>query len=416
MSDIIVQPNNQLQSEQKQNISEHKCVCQECKHEIVVGGEYYGANKDVKYRSFVFTSYDEKLPDFDDEEHKKALAWVVAKLEICPTTGRKHWQGAGTPKCQIKFSRLRKLLGNLVWIDRMRGTHKQAKDYVYKKESAAGEPMEWGRMPEPGVATEFRAACLEVLAGKRKAISYIEENPMLYHQYGRTLEAAEVQHHKRSLPRNVLAKENLNIMQQYVLQLALKPFEDRLVHWIVDEKGGAGKSAMIRYLIVNHGATLLGLSYKDAAEAYDKQPIVCFDIERDTKEEFVPYSLFEALKNGMIFSGKYHGVTKIFDPPHVFIFANRHPNKEKLSQDRWRICDVENIIYSNNEMKDEEDEPEFIPDSPQLEWNELPPVPRQDLIEVEPPSILVRQQGIYRTYALNNEDRNRLQREMIEID
>lgn len=410
MSDIIIPQLNNILSENKQNI----CVCQDCQHHRQAENGQQNANRDIKYRSFVFTSYDEKLPDFNDEEHKKLFTWICVKQEKCPSTGRLHWQGCGTPKNQIKFGRLRKLLGDKVWIDKMRGTHKQARDYVAKKETAVGDILEFGHMPEPGISTEFRLACAEVLAGKRKAIDFIEDNPILYHTYGRTLEAAEIQHHKRNLPKNVLAKENLNIMQQYVLDLALKPKEDRLIHWIVDEKGGAGKSAMIRYLIVNHGATLLGLSYKDSAEAYDKQGIVCFDIERDTKEEFIPYALFEALKNGMIFSGKYHGVTKIFDPPHVFIFANRHPNKEKLSQDRWRIVDTQNIIYCNNEMKDE---PDFIPDSPQLEWNELPPVPHQELIEeIPPPSRLERQQGLYRTYALTNEERNRIQREMIEID
>lgn len=383
--------------------SEHvQCHCEDCKHER----DAQNMNGDVRFRSFVATCYDEKLPDYDDEEHKKAFAWIVYQQETCPTTGRKHWQIGGTPRKQIRFKLLRKLLGDKVWIDKMRGTHKQVKDYCSKSDTAiAGTFREYGKMPEPGISTEFKIACLEVLAGKRRAIEYIEENPMLYHMYGRTLEAAELQHHKKSKPRNVLTKENLNFMQSKVLELALKPLEDRTVHWIVDEKGGAGKSALIRYLIVNHGATLLGLSYKDSAEAYDKQGIVCFDIERDTKEEYVPYALFEALKNGMIFSGKYHGVTKIFDPPHVFIFANRRPDESKLSQDRWRIIDCSSLL---EQMSDELNEP----DSPQLEWNEIPAPPqlqRQD-------AYIFNGGWIRRTHALTDEQRRNIQREMIEID
>lgn len=388
----------------EQSILEHKeCHCDNCRHESIVNS----MNKDTRYRSFVATVYDEKLPDMDDEVHRKLFAWIVYQQETCPTTGRKHWQLAGTPRNQIKFSRLRELLGVKVWVDKMRGSHAQCKAYCSKTDTAiAGSFREFGKMPEPGVMVEFRLAIAEVLAGKRKAISYIEENPQLYHVYGRTLEAAELQHHKKSKPSKVLAKENLNLMQKYVLELALKPSEDRLVHWIVDEKGGSGKSAMIRYLIVNHNATLLGLSYKDSAEAYDKQPIVCFDIERQTKEEYIQYGLFEALKNGMIFSGKYHGVTKIFDPPHVIVFANRRPDESQLSQDRWRIVDTQNIVY--NEMKDD-----------------LPPIPHHlEELEFPPPIPMERQSGYYwpsniglvRTNAMTDEERNRLQREAIEID
>ena len=49
------------------------------------------------------------------------------------------------------------------------------------------------------------------------------------------------------------------------------------------------------------------------------------------------YGLAEDLKDGVLLSGKYQSVSKIFEVPHVIFFANVEPDYSKLSRDRYNI-------------------------------------------------------------------------------
>jgi len=48
----------------------------------------------------------------------------------------------------------------------------------------------------------------------------------------------------------------------------------------------------------------------------------------------------EELKDGVLFSGKYESKTKIYDIPHVIVFANFLPKENALSKDRLKIIDL----------------------------------------------------------------------------
>jgi len=80
-------------------------------------------------------------------------------------------------------------------------------------------------------------------------------------------------------------------------------------------------------------------SYKDIAYAYKKQKNVIFDYSR-SQSEYFNYMAMEALKNGEMFSGKYHSHQVIFSPAKVLVFANYPPDVSKLSQDRWDIYKI----------------------------------------------------------------------------
>jgi len=76
-------------------------------------------------------------------------------------------------------------------------------------------------------------------------------------------------------------------------------------------------------MAIKHKATVLNNgAFNDIAMALPNDPkIVIFNFSRGL-EERVNYNAIEAVKDGLIFSGKYESKTKIFNSPHVVIFCN----------------------------------------------------------------------------------------------
>ncbi|WAR27255.1 MREP-like protein [Mya arenaria] len=77
------------------------------------------------------------------------------------------------------------------------------------------------------------------------------------------------------------------------------------------------------------------------AHAYNCEKIVVFDFAR-CMQEFVNYSIIEAIKNGLIFSPKYESKSLQFKEPAVIVFANDVPCLKQLSEDRWNLMTIEN--------------------------------------------------------------------------
>lgn len=112
--------------------------------------------------------------------------------------------------------------------------------------------------------------------------------------------------------------------------------DNRTVHWYVDVDGGKGKTTFCRGYKEKKLFYTTGGKYADIFYAYEYQPVVVFDLTRE-KMDSVPYGAMEALKNGLVFSGKYESQQKRFKSPWVIVMANFWPDRSKLSMDRWRI-------------------------------------------------------------------------------
>lgn len=73
-------------------------------------------------------------------------------------------------------------------------------------------------------------------------------------------------------------------------------------------------------------------------------------------EGALSYASIEAIKDGLVFSGKYEGGFRLFPKPHIVIFSNWYPDLAKLSLDRWDIrhltprLNEEPILVRENEM------------------------------------------------------------------
>ena len=116
--------------------------------------------------------------------------------------------------------------------------------------------------------------------------------------------------------------------------------DDRSIIWIVDKEGNKGKSFLSFYLRMHYNAFRVTGNVKttDFAFAYNEEPIVIFDLARDS-EGAVNYHLMEEIKNGSLWSPKYESSVKNFHHSTVIVlvFSNFEPNYSKLSYDRWRM-------------------------------------------------------------------------------
>lgn len=153
--------------------------------------------------------------------------------------------------------------------------------------------------------------------------------------------------------------------------------DDRKICFIVDEKGGAGKSALGRILMTKYKCWYsTGGKFNDLACSY-KEPdykIAIFDLTRNVDRDFHPYSFAEALKNGIFASNKYNSVCKQIIPPKVIWFMNQYPSEDRLSEDRYCV----HRLTANTDMRMlEQSVPQNEPDRP-----DPPIVSTQDLLDM----------------------------------
>jgi len=145
----------------------------------------------TRYRGFCFTSFADEEPDF-----RECMKYLCYSPETCPTTGRHHWQGyfylfdqktlsaaAKIYKCAVK--------GAIGTADENR-TYCGAKDYIKNGKVKLANPMfkEFGTMPCQGKRCDLDAIKDEIIAGK-SVDELCVERPIIFHQYGRTLERIE---------------------------------------------------------------------------------------------------------------------------------------------------------------------------------------------------------------------------------
>ena len=126
------------------------------------------------------------------------------------------------------------------------------------------------------------------------------------------------------------------VWQEALITLLKRPAHDRWIFWVYDDKGGAGKSRLTKYLCCEMNAIEVAGRAQDIAYAYQSQPIVLFDIARATKFEACNdlWEAAEKLKDGRIFSSKYMSKTKAFRSPHVVFFSNMRAPPGIWSADR----------------------------------------------------------------------------------
>lgn len=136
--------------------------------------------------------------------------------------------------------------------------------------------------------------------------------------------------------------------QKEILDIIDGEVDNRKVYWFWEPNGNIGKSYLCKYIALTRHVIICD-GKKDNVfnqvnqmiESGGRPDIIIMDIPRSA-QEYVNYGVLEALKNGMLYSGKYEGGVCIFKTPHILVLANEEPRECEMSADRWVIKRITN--------------------------------------------------------------------------
>ena len=146
-----------------------------------------------------------------------------------------------------------------------------------------------------------------------------------------------------SAPPKLIKEEEFRPWQKTLVAEVDQETDDRTIIWYHDPLGSAGKTQLCKWLVHHRGAFVFGGKANDVSSRVvmmESDPKICICNIPRSHEQFVSYQSIEALKDGLVVTGKYEGGQKIFDSPHVIVFANFKPDMTQLSKDRWSIREL----------------------------------------------------------------------------
>lgn len=298
-----------------------------------------------KFRNIMVTFWvehwgPENPCEFVREHNLTEVQYMVSGFEVCPDTGREHWQSYIELKNRYRISAIQDMFKHNKWkiLDR-HGTQEDAIKYCKKD----GQWQEYGTPKRQGRRTDI-------------SIDRLAENETLLEAYESVgFETAARMHSGieklYNLGRN---RKLLQEAKEEIISIPLHPWQNECIHdlmtinrrkisWYWEPVGGVGKSHLVTYLAIVHDALVLtNTSYKDCTYLYNNHKYVVFDLPRS---DYTPnYATIEAFANHILTSTKYVPQNKV-SRATVIVFANYPPDEYALSADRWN---VNRIIHSEN--------------------------------------------------------------------
>jgi len=204
-----------------------------------------------------------------------------------------------------------------------------------------GDYVEIGsRSVAPGKRSDLQDFKRAVQGGLLHLNDVREEYSDVYAKYPRF--CLEYLHQKA--PKRELPNHPQKAWQRLLEERLNAPPNDREILFVVDEKGGQGKSYFSAdFRRRNEETTFLSLPGKKADMVYALSTcgftpgIILVDAPRSKQGDFIQYDFLEELKNGAIFNTKYESRLIEMAVPHVCVFMNEQPDMTKLSADRYSI-------------------------------------------------------------------------------
>jgi len=295
-------------------------------------------------KNYVFTLNNYTV---DDVNHISTLidtaeiTYIVIGREVAPTTGTPHLQGYVhfiRPKTILQC---RTIVSQVAHYEVARGTPREAIAYCKKD----GNYDEWGEIPGgQGKRNDWEKLrdYVKELGRRPTRRELINHSPHLYARHDRIMEICE-----GWLPEVQIIEGDLDLRawQQALYDVLLEECNDnRRIRFYVDDTGGSGKTTFSQYMISKYPerVQILGVGKRDDM-AYMCDPdkdIYIIDVCR-SQSEFLQYSVLEMLKNRMVMSNKYGSTMKLLKKvPHVVVFMNEHPDRTKLSDDRYLVTNL----------------------------------------------------------------------------
>lgn len=145
------------------------------------------------------------------------------------------------------------------------------------------------------------------------------------------------------IPRQVREIESLYPWQEYIVN-DFDVWDKRYINLFYNASGNIGKSTLVSICRAYKLARVL----PPVNETKDLLRMVCdmptskaymFDMPRAMNKDrlYQFYAAIETIKDGYAYDDRYHFTEKVFDCPAVWIFSNRLPDLDLLSNDRWKI-------------------------------------------------------------------------------
>lgn len=251
---------------------------------------------------------------------------------------------SGTPHLQmhisftkkLRLTSVKKLTSTRVHCEPNRGTPLESSTYCKKE----GDFDEYGSVPVPQRGRTDLMALIEAVEEGLSNEELSTEHASAYAKYYKYVaHRRAIINEKKSFDINL--SHPLNAWQQDLNKKLNGPIEDRVIYFVVDYKGNAGKTWFAKYYSLTHPDTKVQLlkPAKSADLAYELKTdnrVILFDCPR-AKMEYLQYDFLENIKDGLVFSPKYESTTKRLDKCHVVCFMNEQPDFTKLSGDRY-VC------------------------------------------------------------------------------
>jgi len=278
--------------------------------------------------------------NLDDVLANPLYKYACINIEICPTTGRPHWQCYIELTRPARFTQLQST--HPIWAtahyEPRMGTQLEAISYCSKTETrhpGATGPYEWGtKSPGAGHRSDMDELASLVQEGKSmKQIAEIMPGMFIRHHNGIAAMMAALDETDEEPETDFVPRP----WQQSLIDSLQQPADDRTIIWVTDAQGGQGKTRLALHLIRNYGATELSGKMADMVYAYSKHKgaMAIFDITRTAAEMSGHiYSMAEKMKSGRLMNTKYQSRMITFSPPHVIIFSNSTWDRTKFSHDR----------------------------------------------------------------------------------
>lgn len=137
-----------------------------------------------RYRNYMFTMFDYN-PEahtkiWEENYQKNQIQFLIGQQEVCPKTGRKHFQGYLELSRAAGLNSVKKILGSpSAHLERRAGSQQCAINYVQKEDSRIdGTSYILGNKKEQGKRNDI-AAALEKLKVGVKIVDIIEEMPSM---------------------------------------------------------------------------------------------------------------------------------------------------------------------------------------------------------------------------------------------